>query len=751
MISAFKYICLFIFISISGICNAQNFDTELQRLNSKLSNCSYFEYIYGVNIEYTYFIHNANSNELIINETIIRNYEVETREYIFNYNILLINLLEINLHDKGLLLQYSHPSNEYAKGIKYRSTFNGNTSVNEENQIIIKIKLSQADKVSLKQQFDKVFELFLQNVNNNQNYYTNSKDISESKDSKIDETDYSASEYNNMEQISVSDSDTEYYSNEKKRVYNKDFARYYRTLEKTSYGYQSTWYFINGNKYFEGGISFTDHMDLNNDQFSSSCTWFYENGNKNKKANYINGNEHGNVKIWYDTGELYADIDFEYGEMNGYFTTYYKSGDVHLSAETENGNLINNTYTECDEEGICQEIFEEDFNTNNYDWDEDNNTEIECEVSNGFYRLQSKDGTSFVKTIDYEINQDRSFIIESEIYFHEGTTEEGHGIVWGYYNSDNYYCFEITSDGYYRILGYFDGIKTVDTKWKRSEDIKKDKSWNKLQINKYADNIYFSINGELVHQDEYYHYKGNSLGLIVRGKKRVAIDNFIIKSYLSGNKSNTKNEEFTGSGTGVIFTIDGYVLTNHHVIEGAKKISIEINRNNIRRAYNGRVILSDEENDLAIIKITDNLFTPFSYIPFKINYSDLKVGSSVFALGYPYASIIGEDIRFNEGTISSRTGFQGNQSTYQMSVPIQPGNSGSPLFDKNGNLAGLVYANLKLTDNISYAIKSKIIIEFINKVPYDIKIPNNNTIHNLELTSKINVLQDYVPIIKIRK
>jgi S1-C subfamily serine protease len=71
------------------------------------------------------------------------------------------------------------------------------------------------------------------------------------------------------------------------------------------------------------------------------------------------------------------------------------------------------------------------------------------------------------------------------------------------------------------------------------------------------------------------------------------------------------------------------------------------------------------------------------------------VGSNVFALGYPMAlSLMGEEVKFTDGKISSKTGFQGDITTYQISVPIQPGNSGGPLFDYDGNIVGITNAGI---------------------------------------------------------
>jgi S1-C subfamily serine protease len=115
---------------------------------------------------------------------------------------------------------------------------------------------------------------------------------------------------------------------------------------------------------------------------------------------------------------------------------------------------------------------------------------------------------------------------------------------------------------------------------------------------------------------------------------------------------------------------------------------------------------------------------------------------------------MGTDIKFTDGKISSKTGFQGSIATYQISVPIQPGNSGGPLFDKDGSIIGLTSAginrSLNLTENVNYAIKSIYLKNLVDVLGLDLSLPNDITISKRNLQEKIKVLSDYVTLIKIR-
>jgi S1-C subfamily serine protease len=228
------------------------------------------------------------------------------------------------------------------------------------------------------------------------------------------------------------------------------------------------------------------------------------------------------------------------------------------------------------------------------------------------------------------------------------------------------------------------------------------------------------------------------------------------KKYPKLNASNdieTNKSEWAGNGTGFFISKDGYLATNYHVVAEATEIEIEFIRNSQKQNYKAKVIQNDKQNDLAVLKIDDNSFIPFSSIPYNFQTSLTDVGSNVFALGYPMAlSVMGTEIKFTDGKISSKTGFQGDIATYQMTTPIQPGNSGGPLFDFDGNLIGINSAKIRadMADNVSYAIKSSYLKNLIDVLPKTLSLPNDKTIMNKKLTEKIKIISDYVVLIRVK-
>ena len=224
-----------------------------------------------------------------------------------------------------------------------------------------------------------------------------------------------------------------------------------------------------------------------------------------------------------------------------------------------------------------------------------------------------------------------------------------------------------------------------------------------------------------------------------------------VKLYPESKKNNNDNSTIensqASSGTGFAISSNGFIVTNHHVIDGAKKIEIKGVSQNFNKSYSAEVIVSDEKNDLAIIKINDPLFTSFGSIPYTFRNNLADVGENIFVLGYPLPSTMGTEVKLTNGIISSRTGFQGDISTYQISAPIQSGNSGSPLFDNSGNIIGIVNAKHTLAESAGYAIKASYLrnlIEIINNPP---ELPSVNTISSKSLQEKSKVLKNFVFIV----
>ena len=220
------------------------------------------------------------------------------------------------------------------------------------------------------------------------------------------------------------------------------------------------------------------------------------------------------------------------------------------------------------------------------------------------------------------------------------------------------------------------------------------------------------------------------------------------------NKVKPKSDNnWAGNGSGIIISKSGHIITNHHVIKDAEKIEVEFMLDNELQKLNAEVIQIDKTNDLAVLKIFDRNFDGVNEPPYNFKFRSSDVGTKVYAFGYPMAlSIMGKEIKVTDGMISSKSGFDGNITTYQITAPIQGGNSGGPLFDEQANLIGINSSGLKkdIADNVAYSIKTSYVSNLLDVLPKSIELPSSTKLKSLPLTKQIKEISKYVVLIKVK-
>lgn len=221
-----------------------------------------------------------------------------------------------------------------------------------------------------------------------------------------------------------------------------------------------------------------------------------------------------------------------------------------------------------------------------------------------------------------------------------------------------------------------------------------------------------------------------------------------LKMYPTNSTFNASKSQ-KAFGTGFAISSNGYIVTNYHVIENATTVEVKGIRGDFSKKYSAKVVVSDEKNDLAILKINDPYFNSLGTIPYTFKQSMAEVGENVFVLGYPMIRSMGEEIKLTNGIISSKTGYKGDIALYQISAPIQPGNSGGPLFDANGNLIGIINAKHSNAENASYAIKLNYLTNLIDLLPQQLNMPKANALNGKGLTEQVKLAANYVYLIVV--
>jgi hypothetical protein len=160
-------------------------------------------------------------------------------------------------------------------------------------------------------------------------------------------------------------------------------------------------------------------------------------------------------------------------------------------------------------------------------------------------------------------------------------------------------------------------------------------------------------------------------------------------------------------GSGFFVTKDGYLLTNHHVVQDAKKIEVKYHDH----TFQAKVAADDQVNDLAVLKVEGADFQALAISP----KTTVDLGQEVFTIGFPNIQAQGIEPKYTDGKISSLKGMQDDETEYQISVPVQPGNSGGPLCDSKGEVVGIIVARLNdlamlqavgaVPQNVNYAVK----------------------------------------------
>lgn len=204
------------------------------------------------------------------------------------------------------------------------------------------------------------------------------------------------------------------------------------------------------------------------------------------------------------------------------------------------------------------------------------------------------------------------------------------------------------------------------------------------------------------------------------------------------------------SGTGFALANNGLIVTDYHVIAGCTSINVKGINGNFSSSYKAKVITSDLQNDLAIIQINDSSFTGISKIPYVIKTSGSNVGENIFVLGYPLRATMGDEIKLTNGIINSESGFQGDPRAYQVSASIQPGSSGGPLFNKEGELIGIIKSKHIGAENVAYAIKASYLKKLIELLPQNPLLNNKSKFSHLSLSKQAKILSGFVYIIEIK-
>ncbi len=180
-------------------------------------------------------------------------------------------------------------------------------------------------------------------------------------------------------------------------------------------------------------------------------------------------------------------------------------------------------------------------------------------------------------------------------------------------------------------------------------------------------------------------------------------------------------DTLSGSSTGTAWPVaGGYAITSNHVVAASESVSLY---DVTGRKLHATVAVRDTVNDLAVLSVSDADSLPPA-LP--LARSPERPGTGVFTLGFPRIDILGRTPKLTDGIISSVNGYRDDPGSYQTSVQIQPGNSGGPLLNMEGEVVGIISSMLGTVSdtaetvvmpNISYAVKVEVLRALLRSLP----------------------------------
>ncbi len=174
----------------------------------------------------------------------------------------------------------------------------------------------------------------------------------------------------------------------------------------------------------------------------------------------------------------------------------------------------------------------------------------------------------------------------------------------------------------------------------------------------------------------------------------------------------------------------GFIVTNKHVVGDDKQVLF---MRQDQTTFEGDLVLDDANNDLALFYVDPE---KVKLVPLPLADDRTGMGAQVFTIGFPHPSVLGISPKLTMGHINAERGFEDNPNTFQISVPLQSGNSGGPLVDMQGGVVGITSWKLnaermfKLTgdvpQNVNYAVKVELIKNLLNSIPLKWKTRQKN-------------------------
>ncbi len=538
-------------------------------------------------------------------------------------------------------------------------------------------------------------------------------------------------------------------------------------------------YYINGKPYRESHLFYVDCNDIYMDLFGlGSYKSYHPNGNLrfetqvNHRGEFegrtISYHENGNFKLIGAYSEL--------GEEDGNWATFDEQGKLIKYQVYEYGQLLDGKYYSIDSDGLWQ--YNDVYKYENFEADEafwiDYNEIGDRKFPNQILMndrlfIPVKKGESYLRVVPMTVDKELNFGLYMDASALKSQVKKGSsfGLVFNYRSESEFYSFQVNNKDEVQLKAHKGGKETVFFSVpleKQNKRLNKGNEAYSFAIESSPNKVKFYVNDQEITSFDNDNELGDMFGVFASGDLAFALrsiesveffnqeesdsyTNFVEKKVVNYNPS-----EYDGNGSGFFISRQGHIVTNYHVVEETSELYTKFNLNGQIEKLPLKIVAKDKVNDLVILKVDKAGFDLGKEIPYGLEFSTMDVGEEVFTLGYPMVDVMGEELKFTDGKISAKSGIDGDITTYQITTPIQSGNSGGPLFqEESGNIVGIVSATLNRNEfngeNVNYAIKSNLLKTLIESSSEPIKINTVAPAKEMKLSDRIKLYREFMPVI----